>query len=77
MARTGLQATCCARFVIPVEGNLAADLELRYAPSGKQVVEFTELVHEHRLNGDTAEWEDGEPTRHGVAVLRAFLSPAR
>jgi single-strand DNA-binding protein len=43
---------------------------LRYTPSGKQVVEFTVLVNERRLNSDTAEWEDGEPTRLRVKAFR-------
>ena len=58
------------RTTVTFEGNLAADPELRYTASGKQVVEFTVLVNERRLNTDTGEWEDGEPTRHRVKAFK-------
>ncbi|MBW9211773.1 single-stranded DNA-binding protein [Mumia sp. zg.B21] len=50
------------------EGNLAADPELRFTPSGKQVVEFTVLVNGRRQN-DAGEWEDREPNRHQVKAF--------
>jgi single-strand DNA-binding protein len=58
------------RTTVTFEGNLAADPELRYTPSGKQIVEFTVLVNERRHNSDSGEWEDGEPTRHRVKAFR-------
>jgi len=58
------------RTTVTFEGNLAADPELRYTGAGKQVVEFTVLVNERRLSGDTGEWKDGEPTRHRVKALK-------
>jgi single-strand DNA-binding protein len=58
------------RTTVTFEGNLAADPELRYTASGKQIVELTVLVNERRHNPDTGDWEDGEPTRHRVKAFR-------
>lgn len=41
-------------------GNLTADPELRFTPTGKAVVNFTVACSERRLNRDTQEWEDGD-----------------
>jgi single-strand DNA-binding protein len=58
------------RTTVTFEGNLATDPELRYTGSGKQVVEFTVLVNERRLNSDSGGWDDGEPTRHRVKAFK-------
>ena len=58
------------RTTVTFEGNLAADPELRYTPTGRQIVEFTVLVNERRLNTTAGEWEDGEPTRHRVKAFK-------
>lgn len=44
---------------VTVTGNLAADPELRFTPTGKAVANFTVIASERRLNRDTNEWEDG------------------
>jgi single-strand DNA-binding protein len=41
-------------------GNLTADPELRFTPSGDAVVNFTVACSERKLNRDTQEWEDGD-----------------
>lgn len=41
-------------------GNLTADPELRFTPSGKAVTSFTVACSERKLNKQTNEWEDGE-----------------
>jgi len=52
-----------------LEGNIAADLELTYTTSGKPVVRFPVLVNRRRKDPDTAEWSDGEPTRHACVAF--------
>ena len=47
-----------------LEGNIAADIELTYTPTGKQVVRFPVLVNRRRKGPESGEWSDGEPTRH-------------
>lgn len=54
---------------IAFEGNIAADVELTYTPSGKQVVRFPVLVNRRRPDPDTGEWTDGEPTRHSCLAF--------
>jgi single-strand DNA-binding protein len=54
---------------IVFEGNIAADLEVTYTTSGKQVVRFPVLVNRRRRNPDTNEWEDDEPTRHACTAF--------
>ena len=54
---------------ITFEGNIAADLELSFTPSGKQLVRFAVLVNRRRRNPDSNEWEDDEPTRHACTAF--------
>jgi single-strand DNA-binding protein len=54
---------------ITFEGNIAADLDVAFTPSGKQVVRFPVLVNRRRRDPDTNEWEDGEPTRHACTAF--------
>ena len=54
---------------ITFEGNIAADLEVSFTPSGKQVVRFAVLVNRRRRNPDTGDWEDDEPTRHACTAF--------
>jgi single-strand DNA-binding protein len=51
------------------EGNIAADLELTYTTTGKQVVRFPVLVNRRHENPDTGQWTDGEPTRHSCTAF--------
>ena len=52
-----------------LEGNIAADIELTYTPTGKQVVRFPVLVNRRRKDLETGEWADGEPTRHACVAF--------
>jgi single-strand DNA-binding protein len=54
---------------VTLEGNIAADVELAYTPTGKQVVRFPVLVNRRRQNPETGEWADGEPTRHACVAF--------
>jgi single-strand DNA-binding protein len=54
---------------VKFEGNIAADLEVTYTTSGKQVVRFPVLVNRRRKDPDTGEWVDGEPTRHSCTAF--------
>ena len=47
---------------IPVIGNLTADPELRFTPSGSAVANFTIAVTARKFNRQSNEWED-KPTR--------------
>jgi single-strand DNA-binding protein len=51
------------------EGNLAADPEVRFTPSGAQITEFTVLVNRSRQN-ESGDWVDDEPTRHACKAFR-------
>lgn len=46
--------------IITVVGNLTADPELRFTPSGAAVAGFTIASTPRRFNRDTSQWEDGE-----------------
>jgi single-strand DNA-binding protein len=54
---------------ITFEGNIAADLEVTFTSSGKQLVRFPVLVNRRRKDPDTGEWTDGEPTRHSCTAF--------
>jgi single-strand DNA-binding protein len=51
-------------------GNLTADPELRYTPSGTAVANFTVAVN-NRVRRD-GEWQDGSPTFYRVAVWQDY-----
>jgi len=57
---------------IPVTaiGNLTADPELRFTPSGAAVANFTVASTPRRLNKDTQQWEDGAPVFLRCSVWR-------
>jgi len=61
------------------EGNIAADIELTYTQTGKQVVQFPVLVNRRSQAPDTGQWSDGEPTDTPVSrsVPSANTSPTR
>jgi len=54
---------------VTFEGNVAADLEVAYTTSGKQVVRFPVLVNRRRKDPDTGNWTDAEPTRHNCIAF--------
>jgi len=43
---------------ITLVGNLAADPELKFGPSGKAICRFRVIATRRRLNRDTQQWED-------------------
>ena len=45
---------------VTVVGNLVADPELRFTPSGAAVANFTVASTPRRYNSTTQQWEDGE-----------------
>lgn len=54
--------------VITFAGNLAADPELRYTPSGQAVTRLTVIENRRRKSADGASWEDAEPNVYRVQV---------
>jgi single-strand DNA-binding protein len=56
---------------ITFAGNLAADPETRFTPSGAQVANLVVLENRRRQN-DAGEWEDLEPNRYRVQVWAAL-----
>lgn len=55
---------------ITVIGNLVADPELRFTPSGSAVANFTIASTPRNFNRQTNEWEDGETLFLRAAVWR-------
>lgn len=47
--------------IITVVGNLVADVELRFTPSGTAVARFTVASTPRTLDRQTGEWTDGDP----------------
>ena len=46
---------------LTITGNLAADPELRFTPSGAAVANFTVISTPRRYDRTTQQWSDGEP----------------
>ncbi|PJN40492.1 single-stranded DNA-binding protein [Streptomyces sp. CB02959] len=55
---------------ITMTGNVVADPELRFTPSGAAVCNFRMANTPRKFNRQTNEWEDGEPLFLAVAVWR-------
>jgi single-strand DNA-binding protein len=55
---------------ITVVGNLTADPELRFTPSGAAVANFTVASTPRTLDRQSNEWRDGEPLFLGCSVWR-------
>lgn len=55
---------------ITVIGNVVADPELRFTPSGAAVANFRVASTPRTFNRDTNEWKDSEPLFLGVSVWR-------
>lgn len=53
---------------IQIQGNLTADPELRFVPSGAAVAQFSVASTPRSFNKQTQEWEDGE-----TVFLRASM----
>lgn len=71
--------------IITVVGNLTADPELRYTPSGVPVARFTVAQTPSSFNKSTNSWEDGEtifmvcnvwrtPAENGAESLRKGMA---
>lgn len=57
---------------ITFAGNLAADPELRFTPSGRAVARFTIIENRRRRTEDGKGWEDAEPNVFRVQVWGSF-----
>lgn len=53
-------------------GNLAADPELRFTPSGRGVARFTVIENRRRRTEDGQGWEDAEPNVFRVQAWGSF-----
>lgn len=56
---------------ITVIGNLTADPELRFTPSGAAVAKFTVCVNK-RVKDANGAWKDGEPSFYSVSAWRGL-----
>lgn len=57
---------------ITFAGNLAADPELRFTPSGRAVARLTVIENRRRRTEDGQGWEDAEPNVFRVQVWGSF-----
>ena len=57
---------------ITFAGNLAADSELRFTPSGRVVARFTVIENRRRRTEDGQGWEDAEPNVFRVQAWGSF-----
>lgn len=57
--------------IITVVGNLTADPELRFTPSGAAVANFTVASTPRTFNRQTNEWEDGQALFLNCSVWRS------
>jgi single-strand DNA-binding protein len=55
-----------------ITGNLAADPELRYTPSGKAIVKFVVISNERYRDPHTGNWADGQRTDVRVTAWEAL-----
>lgn len=55
---------------ITIIGNLTADPELRFTPSGAAVANFSVAVNTRRFDKRTSEWTDAEPTFWRCTIWR-------
>ena len=56
---------------LTITGNLSADPELRFTPSGAAVTNFTVISTPRRYDRTTGEWSDGEPISIRCNLWRA------
>ncbi|MFY9190195.1 MAG: single-stranded DNA-binding protein [Lawsonella sp.] len=61
-----------AEAIITVVGNLTADPELRFTPSGAAVANFTVASTPRRYNSQSGQWEDGEPLFMRCSIWRDY-----
>ena len=58
--------------VITIIGNLTADPELRFTPSGAAVAGFTVASTPRFFDKDTQQWKDGDPLFLRCSIWRAY-----
>lgn len=58
--------------IITVTGNLTADPELRFTPSGAAVANFTVASTPRSFNKQTSEWDDGEALFMRCSIWREY-----
>lgn len=61
--------------IITTSGNLAADPELRFTPTGKPVATFTVIENRPRKT-DSGEWEQDEPNVYRAEAWEALAENA-
>jgi len=61
IAITPEEHTMSGETTLTIIGNLTADPELRFTPSGVAVASFTVASTPRRYNAQSAQWEDGDP----------------
>lgn len=57
---------------ITIVGNLTADPELKFTPSGAAVVNFTVAASDRVLDKVTNEWKDGDATFIRCSIWRTY-----
>jgi single-strand DNA-binding protein len=57
---------------ISIVGNLTADPEMRFTPSGAAVANFSVVVNNRRFDRQTNQWTDGEPTFWRCNIWRQY-----
>lgn len=55
-----------------ITGNLTADPELTFTPSGAAVVNFTVAASDRVMDKATGEWKDGDPTFIRCSIWRTY-----
>ena len=58
--------------VITIIGNLTADPELRFTPSGAAVAGFTVASTPRFFDKETSQWKDGDPLFLRCSIWRAY-----
>lgn len=58
--------------MITIVGNLSADPEMRFTPSGAAVANFTVVANDRVLDKTTNEWKDGNPTYFRCSIWRQY-----
>lgn len=57
---------------ITFAGNLTADPELRFTPTGRAVARFTVMENRRRRSEDGQGWQDAEPNAYRVQAWGSF-----
>jgi single-strand DNA-binding protein len=57
---------------VTIVGNIVADPELRFTPSGAAVANFTVVSNTRYLDKDSNEWKDGDPVFMRCSIWRQY-----